>query len=103
MDAVKQQESGTDMTGDWRLVWLAVFVVAWTQVAIAGHQFEHTASTVADTCEICAQLERAGGAPAPALADAGLYSAPAVVAIPAIGTLTIAAAVAYSPRAPPLL
>lgn len=103
MDAVKRRNTRTGMTGNWQLMWLAVFIVAWTQVAVAGHQFEHSATTVADTCETCAQLERAGGALVPALADAGLFSVPAVVAVPATGSPSITAAAAYSPRAPPVL
>lgn len=103
MDAVKQRDTRTGMTGNWQLMWLAVFIVAWMQVAVAGHQFEHSATAVADTCETCSQLERAGGAPVPALANAGLFSSPAVVAVPATGTPSIAAAAAYSPRAPPVL
>lgn len=90
------------MTGNWRL-WLAVLIVAWTQVAVAGHQFEHYATAFADTCEICTQLERAGGALVPAVADTGLFSAAVVVAVPATASPSVAAAAAYSPRAPPVL
>lgn len=103
MDAVKQRNSRTGMTSNRQLLWLAVFIVAWIQVAVAGHQFEHSAAAVADTCETCAQLERTGGALVPATADAGLFSALAVVAVPATGSPSIAVATAYSPRAPPVL
>lgn len=80
-----------------------MLIVAWMQVAVAGHQFEHSATAVADTCDICTQLERAGGALAPALADAGLFSARVVAVVPATGSPSVAAAAAYSPRAPPVL
>lgn len=91
------------MTRNWQFMWLAVLIVAWTQVAVAGHRFEHSATVVADTCEICTQLERAGGALVPALADAGLFFAPVVAVVPATGSPSVAANAAYSPRAPPVL
>ena len=41
-----------------RLTWLALFAVLWSQVAVAGHQFEHGVHSLNDDCRVCAQLER---------------------------------------------
>ena len=47
------------ITRKWlpRASWLALLSLAWMQLAIAGHQFEHSAAYT-DVCEICVQLDR---------------------------------------------
>ena len=40
-----------------RASWLALLSLAWMQLAIAGHQFEHSAAYT-DFCEICVQADR---------------------------------------------
>ena len=32
--------------------------LAWMQLAVAGHQFEHVDATFADSCEVCVQFDR---------------------------------------------
>jgi len=39
-------------------VWFALLSVAWLQLALALHQFEHVAEYVEDSCQVCIQLDR---------------------------------------------
>jgi hypothetical protein len=38
--------------------WLALLSLAWLQVSLASHQFDHVAAYPADTCHVCVQLDR---------------------------------------------
>ena len=38
--------------------WLALLSLAWLQVSLASHQFDHVAEYSADTCHVCVQLDR---------------------------------------------
>lgn len=93
----------TRINGVWQLVWLALLVVAWTQVAIAGHQFEHSGTAAADTCEICVQLDRSDGALLPDAAPASPSATQHPTTVPATKYRPIAAAAGYWSRAPPTL
>lgn len=45
----------------WRRCGLLVLVaLAWTQLSLAAHQFDHPASAADYTCSICLQLDRTG-------------------------------------------
>lgn len=39
-------------------VWLALVALAFLQLSIAGHQFDHSVTSVGDTCELCVQFDR---------------------------------------------
>lgn len=52
-----------------RTSWLALLSLAWMQLALAGHQFEHSL-VYSDSCEICVQFDRLDDVVA-AEADAG--------------------------------
>jgi hypothetical protein len=41
-----------------RVSWLALLSLAWLQVSLASHQFDHVAEYSADTCHVCVQLDR---------------------------------------------
>lgn len=41
-----------------RASWLALIPVAWLQLSLAGHQFDHVAPFSTDTCHVCVQLDR---------------------------------------------
>ncbi|MBT8077490.1 MAG: hypothetical protein KJO31_02895 [Gammaproteobacteria bacterium] len=41
------------------LLGLALFALAWIQVSVAAHQFEHIAGEASDVCGVCLQLEQA--------------------------------------------
>lgn len=43
-------------TGPIALV--ALFAIAWIQLAYAGHQFEHAAGDRTDTCSVCSHFGR---------------------------------------------
>ena len=38
--------------------WLALVSLAWLQLTLASHQFDHVAEYFADTCHVCVQLDR---------------------------------------------
>jgi hypothetical protein len=40
-----------------RASWLVLLSLAWMQLALAGHQFEHS-PTYTGSCEICVQFDR---------------------------------------------
>lgn len=40
-----------------RAAWLGLVSLAWLQLTLASHQFDHVAY-LADTCHVCVQLDR---------------------------------------------
>ena len=44
-----------------RLVLLSLLCVAGSQLAVAGHQFQHDELVVSDSCAACVQLEQLDG------------------------------------------
>jgi hypothetical protein len=58
--------------------WLALVSLAWLQLAVASHQFDHVAGYLDDSCHVCVQLDRTD--------DAGVDHAAAITAevVPAI-------------------
>ncbi len=40
------------------LKWLVLGVLAWAQLGIAAHSFEHDADELFAACSVCAQLDR---------------------------------------------
>ena len=45
-----------------RVSWIALLPIAWLQLSIATHQFDHVADYIEDRCHVCVQLERVGAA-----------------------------------------
>ena len=39
-------------------VWFALLSVAWLQLSVAVHQFDHVADYVEETCKVCTQFDR---------------------------------------------
>ena len=83
---------------------LALLSLAWMQLAMAGHQFEHDVSGSLETCEICIQFDRADDALVPQLSNCDFHG----LALPlahAAQTCVIAAEVfsGFRSRAPPKL
>lgn len=39
-------------------VWFALLSVAWLQLSVAVHQFDHVADYVDETCKVCTQFDR---------------------------------------------
>ena len=46
--------------GGWRrgAFWAALFSIAWLQLSVAAHQFDHFAEQIEDSCHVCVQLDR---------------------------------------------
>ena len=59
-------------------LWLALLPVAWLQLSLASHQFDHVAGDSADYCHVCVQLDRLDDAvaeqPAAAMGQAPVYA-----------------------------
>lgn len=84
--------------------WLALVSLAWLQLTLASHQFDHVAEYFADTCHVCVQLDRTDDT------AADTQAVPLPVLAAQVGPATIASsdvdtpfASAYRSRAPPLL
>jgi hypothetical protein len=86
-----------------RASWLALVLLTWTQLAFAGHQFEHSAA-YADSCDACVQLDRLddiiGERPA-ALELLRPAGGEVISASPA--PVSTAFVPAFNPRAPPVI
>ena len=85
-------------------LWFALLSVAWLQLAVAIHQFDHVAEYVDDSCQVCIQLDRADDAVAnhasstaiEASVDAPAWQAPAGIVVRALIR-------GFDARAPPQL
>ena len=59
--------TGTDRPFDQkrlrRATWLALVSLAWLQLSLASHQFQHVAAYFADSCDVCVQLDRTDDGP----------------------------------------
>lgn len=75
-----KNERTQDKVTCWRMAILAVVAIACSQLALAGHQFEHDLGNAADACALCAGLQDLDAPPA---ASSSLSSRPTVT--PAIG------------------
>lgn len=82
--------------------WVALLPIAWLQLTIAVHQFDH-AGYIDDYCHVCVQLDRIDAAVDHAPERAPLPSLDVVaVAVPSI-TLNRDAVLHFDSRAPPTL
>ena len=43
-----------------QVTWLALVSLAWLQLMLASHQFDHVGTYFDDSCHLCVQLERVG-------------------------------------------
>ena len=41
-----------------RATWIALLPIAWLQLAVAVHQFDHVADYAEESCHVCVQLDR---------------------------------------------
>ena len=48
------------MNSDFRqpAAWIALLAIAWLQLSLAVHQFDHVAEYVEGSCGVCVQLDR---------------------------------------------
>ncbi len=96
-------ESTISKLRTWRIALAALFAIAGSQLAFAGHQFEHDFDSIDDVCAVCLQIERWDQPPcniSAALLPAPVFEPPQVA--PAAPGVSFAAS-PYSTRAPPLL
>ena len=84
-----------------RLALLAVVGIAWLQLALAAHAFEHVGGGAADLCDVCAQFDRSGDAPQPETARDSAPAAPRYSAVPAALALVAIRRADIRQRAPP--
>ena len=86
-----------------RISWLALLSLAWMQLALAGHQFEHSLSHT-DSCEICVQFDRLDDVVA---SDAGAGHASGTVGVvwrcEQVAHADNAPASSFDARAPPVI
>ena len=85
-----------------KAAWLALVALAFLQLSIAGHQFDHSLSSVTDTCDLCVQLDRMDdGMAGHAASQFTYFGVP--TQIPLVSTLTVddVCVHGFNPRAPP--
>lgn len=96
-------ESNISKLRTWRIALAALLAIAGSQLAFAGHLFEHDLDSIDDVCAVCLQIERFDQPPpdisAALLPGAAFESPRAAPATPGIS----AAVSPYFTRAPPLL
>lgn len=80
---------------------LLVVLLAWSQVALAAHQFEHAVSDLDDFCAVCVQLDRSGDACPPSVAASLSSSTLQDVVRPASEAAVVRFAAPYQSRASP--
>ena len=83
--------------------WLSLLSVALVQLSLASHQFDHAATELVDSCEICVQLERLDDAASGHMVpDATVTAAYEFSSNVAAGVAVPARHEAYRPRDPPI-
>ncbi len=94
-------ESNISRLRTWRIALAAVLAFAGSQLALAGHQFEHDLGSLDESCVVCIQIEQFDQAIS--VAPAPLMLAPTPVATSPGTELLVANAsrTLYSTRAPP--
>jgi len=83
------------------LKWLVLAVLAWAQINIAAHSFEHHADDLHATCAICVQLDRDDAPPALSAALSPVSPTAASVLFDADSTESTLGFSLYSARASP--
>lgn len=94
--------SKTATTSHWRLALLVLLCAAVSQVALAGHQFQHDDILSSESCTLCVQVEQLD-APT-SVAGISVAFAPGAVLEPC-GEIAAAQALTafyYQSRAPPV-
>jgi hypothetical protein len=55
---LQERNNTADIRRLRRASWLALVSLAWLQLLLAGHQFDHVAEYLDDNCHVCVQLDR---------------------------------------------
>jgi hypothetical protein len=80
---------------------LLAVLLAWTQLAFAAHQFEHSIAELDETCAVCVQLDRSGDACPPSVAIVDSAAAFQNAISPLSETVVVRSASPYQSRASP--
>ena len=84
--------------------WLPLLTVAWLQLTLASHHFDHVAEYFSDSCHVCVQLDRIDDT---SVDNSGLETATFLpAAVPVAGTqgvLNRTPTRQFDSRAPPQL
>ena len=80
---------------------LLVLLLAWSQVSLAAHQFEHSIDDVAESCNVCLQFERYDDVVTIAECQVSVPAASHALAAHALTAFHASAFTAYLSRASP--
>ena len=85
----------------WRVALLALLSIAASQLVLAGHQFAHDETIVAENCAVCLQLEQLDSPPV--VAESATLLPYAKLVPPVLADHLVAGGIVrrYSSRAPP--
>ncbi len=84
--------------------WFALMPIAWLQLSLAVHQFDHVAEYVDESCHVCAQIDRVDDVTADSSIATPLRSAADRLTRPlSASTASRATNHGFEPRAPPQL
>ncbi len=87
-----------------RATWLPLLAIAWLQLTLASHQFDHVADYFADTCRVCVHLDRVDNSIIDQLQALSVAPTPAQTPeTPLRGILSQTPRAAFNSRAPPQL
>ena len=87
-----------------QVTWLALVSLAWLQLTLASHQFDHVGTYFDDSCHLCVQLERVGDVAVDAPETATVTAARFAEPTPPLSSLVGRAAErGFDARAPPAL
>ena len=87
----------------WRIALAAVVAVACSQLAFAGHQFEHDAFGIDEVCAACLQLEQFENPTFSESSAAAVAPAAELALVQTVARVESAEPAPYSSRAPPTL
>jgi hypothetical protein len=84
-----------------RHAWVALLPIAWLQLTLAVHQFNHVADYVDDSCHVCVQLDRMDASADQAAREAPLQLISAVLPAAPSDTVRRFLVRNFDSRAPP--
>ena len=96
-------ESNISKLRTWRIALAAVLAFAGSQLALAGHQFEHDLGSLDESCVVCIQIEQFDQATSAVPASSMPVLLPVVTSPDTELLVATASRTRYSTRAPPLL
>lgn len=86
-----------------RTTWLSLVALAWLQLTMANHQFDHVADYFSDSCHVCAQLDRVDEVVNDHAAETLAFDVSAISPVIAPGVIPQILDHQFDARAPPRL